>query len=488
MIISKSQYIRAKQCLKSLWLYKHKKELIKTEDKKFLFETGYNVGDYAKKLFPGGVEIEFNPNNFNKMIKKTKELIKNNTKVIYEATFSKNSVFAMVDILVKKEDGWEMYEVKSSTSLKDYYLDDMAIQWFGVSQEIELKRGFIVYINKEYERNGELEINKLFAIVDVTDEILKRQENIPNELKEIEKVINSKQEPDIQIGKHCFTPFECDFMDYCWKDIPEYSIFDLYKINLEEKIKFLEKGIKSLEDLNEEEELNDFHKIQLKTYKEKSLHIEKEKIKEFLNKIKYPINFLDFETFIEPIPRFERQKPYEQIPFQYSLHILYEDGKLEHKEFLGDENSDPRKNLAKSLLNDLTDNGSIIAYNKNFEIRVIKKLAEFLPEYKNKLLSLTNRFVDLIEPFRNFWLYHYDFKGNFSIKSVLPALFPNDENLNYKNLHNIQNGNDAMNTFAKLHLIKEKEKVEEIKQDLLKYCNLDTYAMVKLYEKLKELI
>ena len=482
-MISKSLYIRALQCPKSFWLYKNRPELREVEEKETLFNRGYEVGDLAKKLFDGGVEIEFNPDDFRGMIKKTKELL-DKENIIYEATFSENGIFIMADILVRNGDGWNMYEVKSSTNVKDYHIDDASIQWYAISNVINLKKAFIVHINNEYEKNGELEIDRLFKIEDITDKVLEKQKEIPKNLEKIEKILSLKEEPEISIGSHCFNPFECDFTHYCWNNIPEISVFNLYRMNFDKKMELYNKGIIDLEDVDENS-LNKTQKIQIKTYKEKSVHIEKEKIENFLNKLTYPINFLDFETFQEAIPRFNKQKPYEQIPFQYSLHILYENGKLEHKEFLGDENQDPRAELIKNLINDLTDKGTILAYNKSFEIGVIKRLAKFAPEYEKKLLGLIERFEDLIEPFRNLGVYHYNFNGSFSIKSVLPALFPDDEKLNYKNLGLIQNGGDAMDSFANLHLIEDENLKKRIKEDLLKYCKLDTFAMVKLLEKLE---
>jgi len=484
MNLSKSLYLRALQCPKSLWLYKKRPELIESKQNSTLFQRGFEVGEQAKKLFDGGVEIEFDPDNFKDMIEKTKKFLEKE-KIIYEATFNANGIFAMADILVRNNDGWNMYEVKSSTSVKDYHIDDASIQWYAISNVINLKKAFIVHINNKYERNGKLEIDKLFKITDITAPVLEKQKEIPLKLKTIEKLLQSTSEPDIPIGPHCSSPFECDFAHYCWKNIPEISIFNLYRMGIDKKMQLFNSGIVRLEKVPENI-LNKTQKIQLKTYREKSIHIEKDKIRAFLDKLIYPINFLDFETFQEAIPRFDRQRPYEQVPFQYSLHILYEDGRLEHKEFLADENQDPRVELIKNLLNDLTENGTILAYNKSFEIGVIKRLAKFAPEYEKKLLNLVDRFEDLIEPFRNLGVYHYNFNGSFSIKSVLPALFPDDESLNYKNLGLIQNGGDAMDTFAKLHLIDDEKLKKQIKEDLLKYCKLDTFAMVKLLEKLRE--
>jgi predicted RecB family nuclease len=219
-MISKSQYIRTLQCPKSLWLYKKRPELRVTEDKKVLFERGYEVGNLAKELFDGGVKIEFNPNDFNGIIEKTKGLLEKEN-IIYEAPFSENGIFAMADILVRDGDGWNIYEVKSSTNVKDYHIDDASIQWYAVSKAINLKKAFIVHINNEYERNGELEIDKLFKIVDITDKVLEKQSEIPENLKEIEKILVLNEEPQISIGLHCFNPFECEFIHYCWKNIPE---------------------------------------------------------------------------------------------------------------------------------------------------------------------------------------------------------------------------------------------------------------------------
>ena len=482
MTLSKSQYIRGLQCPKSLWLYKNKPELLSKKDEAVL-QSGINVGDFTKRLFPGGYEVEFNPQDFKGMIQKTKELLKE-VNIIYEAAFSKNNIFVMADILVKNGDKWDIYEVKSSTSVKNYHLDDAAIQYYAIKDVIPVNKVYIIHIDNTYERNGELEIDKLFKIVDITEKVLEKQKEIPIKLKELEKVLNG-DEPNIDIGPHCFEPFECDFYHYCWKDIPEFSVFNLYRMNSKNKFDLYYKGIVSFDEIDESS-LNKTQQIQVKTYKEKSIYIEKDIIKEFLDKLVYPLNYLDFETFQEAIPRFNHQRPYEQIPFQYSLHIDYGNN-LIHKEFLADECEDPREKLIISLLKDLEKEGSIIAYNMSFEKRVISNLAQKFPKYEKDLNNLIERFVDLIEPFRNLGVYHYNFNGSFSIKSVLPALF-DDDNLNYKNLGLIQNGGDAMDAFVNLCYEKDENLKAQIKKDLLKYCELDTFAMVKLVEKLKEFL
>ena len=489
-MLSKSQYIRGLQCHKSLWLYKHKPELRDKSDteEESLFSAGNQVGDLAKRLFPNGVEIKFNSNDFDSMILKTEELIENNTEVIYEASFKENGIFAMADILVKNGDAWDMYEVKGSTSIKEYHLDDAAIQWFSLSNAVKLNRAYIIHINNSYVRDGKLNLKELFTIEDVTDRVLNRQDDIPLHLSQMNRILQDNI-PDIDIGTHCSDPHSCDFWSHCWKHIPKPSVFNLYRMNGTKKFELYYKDIVSYNDLTTHDvSLNQMQKLQVETYQNDTVTINKPIIKEFLDTIKYPINFFDFETFQNAIPRFNNQRPYAQIPFQYSLHILHEDGTLEHKEFLGNENEDPRLALIKQMLDEITPTGSIVAYNQSFEIGRIKDLAAFAPQYSKELLALNERFVDLIVPFRAKGYYHPAFNGSFSIKAVLPAMFPNNDELNYKKLGSVQNGGDAMNTFANLYLLKDISKRDEIRKDLLAYCRLDTLAMVRIWEKLHEIV
>ena len=485
MTLSKSQYIRGLQCHKSLWLYKNNPELRDTPDssQESLFNIGYDVGELAKQLFPNGVEIEFNSSNFDGMISKTKELMESGCEIIYEAAFKESGIFSMVDILVKNGDEWDIYEVKGSTGVKEYHLNDISIQWYSISKVINLNKAYIVHINNQYVRDEELNIKELFSIADVTDEVQNRQYQIPFNLEQMELMLQNKM-PDVDIGSHCSDPHGCDFSGHCWAHIPYPSIFNLYWMNGAKKFEMYYKGMKTYDNIPSDFILNATQKLQVDTYKSKVPFMDKKIIKDFLDTIKYPINFFDFETFQNAIPRFKNQRPYAQIPFQYSLHIFHEDGRLEHKEFLADEHSDPRDALITQMLQDITQKGSIVAYNQSFEISRIKELASFDEKRKSELLALNERFVDLIVPFRGGGYYHPDFNGSFSIKSVLPAMFANDPELDYKKLGSIQNGGDAMDTFANLHLLKDKSKRDVLRKDLLAYCRLDTLAMVRIWQKL----
>jgi len=489
MTLSKSQYIRGLQCHKSLWLYKNRQDLRNVPDSQteLSFNTDYDVGELAKKLFQNGIEIEFDSKIFNGMIKKTKELISNGTEVIYEASFSEASIFAMADILVKNGNAWDIYEVKASTHTKEYHRNDTAIQWYALAKAINLNRAYVVHINNQYIRNGELNIKELFTIDDITDVVLEKQDEIPLQLEEMQEMLKGEM-PDIDIGKHCSDPHGCDFSSHCWQHIPKKnSVFDIsYAMGKQWKLYY--QGILAMDEVPDDFHLGKNATLQIQHHRSQEIKIEKPKIKEFLDTIEYPINFFDFETFQNAIPRFNNQRPYAQMPFQYSLHILHEDGTLEHKEFLGDENSDPRRPLSEQMLKDMTPTGSIIAFNQSFEITQIKNLALVCQDISDELLALNERFVDLAHPFQYKYYYHPKFNGKYSIKVVLPTLFPDDDELDYKKLGSIQNGGDAMDTFANLHLLKDKNKLDEIKKDLLAYCRLDTLAMVRIWEELHKLI
>ncbi len=483
MNISKSKYIKGLQCHKALWLEKHKPELkadlsAQTEQ---IFATGHQVGELAKQLFPNGVEIEFDAQNFPSMIAKTKAFVEEGVSAIYEATFSENSVFAMVDILVKNNNAWDIYEVKSSTRVKDPNIDDVSVQRYALSKVLNVGRCYVVHINNSYIRQGELDIAQLFTIADVTDR-LKSIAEVALNLKEMQQMLGGA-EPVIEIGKHCDSPYSCDFKNHCWAHIPKPSVFNLYRLKTDKKFAYAQQGKLSYQDL-QHETLTKKQTVQISGQE----FIDTKKIKQFVNSAQFPINFFDFETFQNAIPRLDKQNPYGQIPFQYSLHILAENGDLTHKEFLGDESTDPRECLIGKMIEDITPTGTIIAFCQGFEKGVITKLAEFSPENKQALLALNRRFIDLLVPFRELGYYHPNFNGSFSLKSVLPAMFPNDDELDYKQLGQVQNGSDAMEIFANLYLEKDPEKVQQIRVDLLKYCRLDTLAMVRIWQALIEKI
>lgn len=485
-MLSKSQFIRGVQCPKSLWLLKRKPELRSIPEKsEGRFEQGFSIGALATQLFPGGKLVDFDNAKLSKMADVTRELIDSGETTIYEATFIVNGIFASIDILHRDESGWHIYEVKASTRVKDVQILDAAVQYFSVNEVLPIHTVNVIYVNNKYVYHEELDLNALFNVQDITENVIERGEEVKQHKQLLENLVKSPEEPDVAIGNQCHSPYSCDFSVYCRKDVPEPSVFNLYRMGTSTKYKLYHSGISTYQQAKDSAKLNVKQLVQVESYLNNQVQIDTKKIGEFVDRVVYPISYFDFETFNEAIPRFNGQRPYMQMPFQYSLHIEQVSGEVTHKEFLGDEYSDPRELLIQSMLRDLPETGSIMAFNQSFEIARIKELANDFPEYKVPLLALIPRFVDLIVPFRNLGYYHPEFHGSFSIKSVLPAMFPNAPDLDYKSL-SIQNGGMAMDTFANLSRLKNESERAEIREALLAYCKLDTWAMVKIYRALKE--
>ena len=488
MKLSKSQYIRGLQCIKSLWLKKYKKDVLISTTSEAIFETGNRIGELACELFPDGVEVAFTPNDYDAMFEKTQKLMVDGIKNIYEASFSYDGIFAAIDILHINDDGSvEIYEVKSSTNVKDVYLDDVSIQYYilqGLGYNV--KSANVVHINNSYVRGDELEIEKLFCIVDVTDKVIELQYNIKEHLKNFDTFLQDKEnEPKIDIGTHCLKPYECDALAYCWGHIPEYSIFDISRLRSDKKFEMYYKNIINFEDIDDISLFSESQQVQIHSELTQKSIINKEAIKEFIDTLSYPLYHLDFETFQQAIPEWRGISPFMQIPFQYSLHVEQEDGSLIHKEFLAKEGIDPRYELAKRLVEDIPTDVTVLAYNMGFEKGVIRKLAAMFDEFATQLLAIHDNIKDLMTPFQKKDYYEPAMRGSYSIKYVLPALVPEMAQA-YKELNGVQNGGDAMQTYAKLAKMEDKEEVTRLREALLRYCELDTLAMVEVLEKLKE--
>lgn len=480
--LSKSLFIRGLQCHKSLYLHKYHPDLKDkiSEVQEALFQSGTNVGIYAQKLFPGGVEIPFDDVSLSKQIKRTMIEIENGTKIIYEAAFSYDNVFVKVDILRKTKIGWEIYEVKGSTEVKDVYYDDVAIQYYVLKGSgLPVSKAFLVHINKQYVRQGEIEIDKLFTLQDLSNDVIEKQKSIKHEIDKMREMLKS-QEPNIDIGEHCADPYDCDFCGYCWKHIPEYSVFNL-KGSGPNKFDLYRQGIIRLEDIPRDI-LPQNQRIQLEGTLYKKDITNKSAVKEFLDTLWFPLCFLDFETtFMVPIPMFDGTRPYQQVPFQYSLHYLEkENAELQHYEYLAPAHVDPRKELLEKLLKEIPEKACVLVYNKTFEIGVLKDLATWFPEYSDQIENIVRNIQDLMIPFRRKDIYRWEMEGSYSIKYVLPALVPE---MNYKEME-ISDGGMASSAWLNMLDMEDLEEIEKIRKALLQYCKMDTLAMVSILDKL----
>ena len=489
MALSKSLYIRGLQCEKSLWLKKKKPEVLQAPDDgaQAIFDTGTSVGELACELFSGGERIEYT-GDFNAQMAKTKELIERGTKVIYEATFCFDGILVMVDILCVCEDGLTINEVKSSTSVKEVYIDDASIQHYVISSlGHKVSAVNIIHIDNTYVRGEKLELEKLFHIEDMTEQIVQKQAQIPQILNKFEEILSIDVEPDIDIGPHCSDPYHCDAWEYCWceqRGIPEYSVFNISRLRNDKKFDLYKNGVVKFEDIKELDKFNASQQIQIRSELSQEEIIDKEAIKEFLDTLSYPLYHLDFETFQQAVPEFIGLRPYEQIPFQFSIHKDDGKGNLEHFEFLAEVGADPRYELALNLIKFIPQDACVLAYNMSFEKGVIRRLAANYPKISNELMAIHDNIKDLMAPFASKSYYHPKMRGSYSIKYVLPALVPEFESA-YKDLNLIHHGGEAMQAYENMTRMSADER-EAYKRALLAYCKLDTLAMVKVLEKLRE--
>lgn len=507
MGLSKSKYTLFCQCPKALWLKTYDPDKATVDPSvEARFAAGNDVGDLAMGMFGDFVEVTVKNAvgslDLEAMITKTQDCLAQGVKNICEASFSFNddefgTNYCAVDILHKQDGGYAIYEVKSSTGndtpkknkpedlLK--YARDIAYQkWVLEKCGIKVTGTYLVRLYTEYVLDGELDINNLFHITDMKELVAEESVKVENNVRLAVKVLAEKDEHICDIGECCKKPYPCAFWVYCSKHIPANSVFNLYKMSFNDSLKLYNQGIVTFDDVAKVK-LTDKQQIQVESTLNDTVIINKEGIRKFLTKLSYPLYFLDFETEQPVLPKFQGTSPYQQIPFQYSLHwIEHEGDELKHTEFLGNGVDDPRRALAEQLCKDIPMNVCTTAYNKSFECTRLKELAEAFPDLAKHLLNIADHIIDLLDPFQEGYYYAPAMDGSFSIKKVLPALFPDDPTLDYHNLTGgVQNGGDAMNIYPQMGTMTPEER-EATRNALLEYCKLDTFAMVKVWEKLRE--
>ena len=513
MGLSKSRYTTFCQCPKALWLKTYKPELeIIPEALQTRFATGQEVGALARELFTPYLNVDTRkPDGFadiDEMIHKTALAIDDMTvDTICEAAFAFDGNYCAVDILRRSPNGWEVYEVKSSSvnpenqksidEAINEYLSDVSYQvWLLRQRDINVTGAYIILLNSNYILDGELDVQRLFYKINVTEFMTEDlMYEVGERVKEAEASIKDDVNEYVEnLGPQCKKPHDCAFLKYCMdqRGIKYPSVFNLYRAQWKKKLEYLNDGFMTFEDIKPllgTKIKTKTQTMQVTCTLENRDHIDSVGIRAFIAKLKYPLYYLDFETMQPAVPIYQGTHPYQQIPFQYSLHIQEEPlGGLVHTEFLGQPGEDPRRALAEKLCHDIPDDVCVIAYNKQFECGRIEELANMYPDLSEHLLCIKEHIVDLLCPFQDGYYYTPEMKDSFSIKSVLPALFPNSEELNYHNLNeSVQNGADAMTIFPKMAMMNESEQ-KNARESLLAYCCLDTLAMVRVLEKLYEVI
>jgi len=331
--------------------------------------------------------------------------------------------------------------------LSRHYIADVSYQQYVLEHcGVNVTGIYIVCLNRDYVFDGKLDLSQLFKVVNVTEQSTAEQSTVAENLALAAELLSSKEEPEMEISRNCRNPYPCSFWDYCSRDLPE----------------------------PEPQYDHD--------------HIDQEKIQNFLDGLWYPLYFLDFETLQPVIPQYIGTRPYDQIPFQYSLHYIeHESGEIKHSEFLAEPGTDPRRSLANQLCADIPIGACVTAYNKAFECTRLRELAAAVPDLAEPLMAIQSNIIDLMVPFQKRWYYRPAMGERYSIKSVLPALYPSDPDLDYHNLEDVHNGSEAMMAFPAMEKMSPEEQ-KRTRENLLRYCKLDTYAMVKVWEKLVEAV
>ncbi len=496
MRLSKTDYLIYRECAKNAWLKIHRLDIYRSKPlsvfDEMIISVGNEVDSLVRSLFPGGSLVSNRDD-----VKLTADLISARTSIIYQPVFETEKFKTICDILVwnNEAQAYDIYEAKASTSGEDkkakddLYAHDLAFQYLVLSEcGYKINKTFLVRLNKDYSREEKLDINELFTQEDFTEKVFEIKEEVALEMKAAQIDLSQEDEP----RGHCSCILKgrsahCTTFSYSNPEVPAYSVHDISRIGLSKKrlAELIDSAIFSISDIPEDFVLSEIQRNQVDAAQKGEIRVNHELLAEFFKQIKYPIAFLDYETFPAAVPRFIGYHPYDQIPFQFSLHVL-EEGEKEpkHFEFIHAKDSNPDKEFIKALLKYLPSDGSIIVWNKSFEANINKNLGRRNPEYEKALDEVNERIIDLEDPFKAQHYIHPGFKGKTSIKYVLPSLAPE---FSYKAL-NIQEGATASNTWNDIVIGKYNEEMAEQKRiDLLSYCELDTYAMYAIWKHCQEL-
>lgn len=488
-LLSKSTFIRGTQCPKSLYLYKNFIQLRDqpSAEQKAIFSRGNKVGLYAQRLFPGGKDISLLCKNDSAAgVELTRKMIGEGQEILYEAMFMHKGVLVILDILVKDEAGWKAYEVKSSLKISPTYVLDACLQyWVITGAGIALDDFFLVHMNPNYHLADKLDPHELFRFSSVRSKAIDRFSEMEEKVSALLPVVTSAKMPEVPIGEQCFSPYPCDFMGTCWKNIPQPSIFQLPGAPKSELFRLFHQGIQTVDQIPMQNELGKELNKHLSALRRNEVLLDKEKLGQFFGKIRYPLLFMDFESFMPAIPLFKGTKPYQHLPFQYSIHRKpTPDAAVEHCDFLAEPGIDPRTGFLESLLLHTAGDGTILVYDALMERSILQKLKELFPQYGVEIDQRLSRLLDLAVPFQEKWFYHWRMNNSFSIKNILPALVPGSD---FSHLA-VSSGSIAMIVFEQMQTQTDLFKLAEEREQLLAYCKMDTWAMVQLFAALEKAV
>jgi hypothetical protein len=485
-LLSKSRYLAGLQCPKRLWHETNAREELPPYDAatEAIFEQGHLVGRLARGLYPGGVALDRERLAWPQMVAATREALRQRVP-LYEPAFEHRGAGCRVDILVPVEGGrWDLVEVKSTTEVKEHHLDDVAFQtWVLRGARVRVRRSWLAHLNREYVRSGALDLRQLFVLEDLTDEVAPLLRGIPARVEELQRVARRRTSPDVPIGPQCSDPYNCPLIPTCWADVPDESVFTLYRGGAKSWSLF-ERGILALPEIPDDVELSLVQALQIAAARNRQPRIDAPAIAAFLRGLAYPLHYFDLESVQFAVPPYDGTHPYQQIPFQFSLHVVERPGAAPRATaFLAESLDDPRPGFLAAARRAVGARGSLVAFNANFEIGMLQSLASD-GEPARWIAATVVRFVDLLVPFRQFAYYHPDQLGSASLKAVLPVLVGRG----YDHLE-IQEGRMAAREFLRsLAPGTPADERQRIRKALLDYCGRDTEGMLEIVEALRQLV
>ncbi len=484
--LSKSRFLAGLQCHKRLYLDCFEPEIASPIDAltRSVLHAGHAVGVIARKRFPGGVLVDHEHLAHEHAVAATREMLADQAvPAIYEAAATGDSVRIRADILARAPgDTFALVEVKSTTRVKPEHEWDVAVQLYALEAAgLPIHRAYLMHLDRSYVyRGGDHDMERLFALEEITETVRSRQGDVRRALTGMRVALARREPPSIAVGAHCEQPRVCPFYDHCHDGLPADPFAALPRLSRKLRERIDDAGIVSLDELP-----FDFHGLSplqrraLEALRSGSRIVDPA-VRTSLSGIRFPVHFLDFETFSPAIPIYVGTHPYDAIPFQWSDHVLHEDGGVEHYGFLHDGVGDPRREFAERLLQVTSNASSVIVYS-NFEDQRLADLQLVLPDLSERFGNLRAKLVDLLPIIRRH-VYDPAFGTSFSIKSVLPAMIPS---LGYDDLE-IQEGSLASIAFAEMMSPETPpERRENLRADLIAYCRRDTEALLELFKILR---
>jgi len=485
--LSKSKFVAGVQCLKRLYLqvFEPEEAADNTPGTQVLLEQGHAVGLEAQRAFPGGVLVGADHEHIADALKETALLIENRTvPAIFEAALEHNGVLVRVDILERlPRNRWRLIEVKSSTEIKEHYLYDVAIQkHVAVGSGLRIGPACLMYLNRDYTYDGkQYKPNKLFIIETLGPQIRRMEGDVSKLIRQQRRILRADEPPEIEPGAQCMKPVWCEFYDHCNDALPDAHVSELPRLTQAKLDALQDLGISTIHEIPESFPLSVIQRRICECVQAGRPWFGSG-LKSDLARLRFPLKFMDFETFYPALPRYKGMWPYSHIPFQWSVHTVERPGAdPRHDEFLAGDSSDPRRPFISALLKVLGRKGSVIVYNKAFESVRLRELSAWLPEFSKPIAGIQRRLWDLL-PVISSNVYHPEFRGSFSIKAVLPALVPE---MTYSGME-ISAGDEtgiAWDTLANGQLTDRRK--EKLRRSLLAYCGQDTLAMVKVWQLLE---